>query len=130
LLTDNQLKLKEMGIFTDIHNANKMLDNALNEAQRNNDMEALESISDLIDDFMRGAKDLEYELTEMKKRCDYIAKTFPLKNTLTHGRTKNMFMDLQCLIQHIENIEQKKAYNDRRARKSKAFSISKSLKNK
>ena len=46
------------------------------------------------------------------------------------GRTKNMFMDLQCLIQHIENIEQKKAYNDRRARKSKAFSISKSLNNK
>ena len=46
------------------------------------------------------------------------------------GRTKNMFMDLQCLIQHIENIEQKKAYNDRRARKSKAFSISNSLNNK
>ena len=46
------------------------------------------------------------------------------------GRTKNMFMDLQCLIQHIENIEEKKAYNDRRARKSKAFSISKSLNNK
>ena len=74
-----------MGIFTEIHNANKMLDNALNEAQRNNDMEKLESISDLIDDFMRGAKDLDYELTEMKKRCDYIAKMFPLKNTLTHG---------------------------------------------
>ena len=48
-------------------------------------MELLETISDLIDDFMRGAKALDYELTEMKKRCDYIAKTFPLKNTLTHG---------------------------------------------
>ena len=46
------------------------------------------------------------------------------------GRTKNMFMDLQCLIQHIEYLEETKAYNDRRARKSKAFSISKSLNNK
>ena len=46
------------------------------------------------------------------------------------GATKNMFMDLQCLIQHIEYLEEKKAYNDRRARKSKAFSISKSLNNK
>lgn len=46
------------------------------------------------------------------------------------GRNKNMFMDLQCLIQHIENLEETKAYNERRARKSKAFSISKSLNNK
>jgi len=46
------------------------------------------------------------------------------------GATKNMFMDLQCLIQHIEYLEEKKAYNNRRARKSKAFSISKSLNNK
>jgi hypothetical protein len=37
------------------------------------------------------------------------------------GATKNMFMDLQCLIQHIEKIEETKAYNDRRARKSKAI---------
>ena len=43
------------------------------------------------------------------------------------GATKNMFMDLQCLIQHIENIEETKAYNDRRLRKSKAFPIKKSL---
>jgi len=37
-------------------------------------------------------------------------------------------MDLQILIQRLEDQEETKAYNDRRVRKSKVFSINKTLK--